>query len=287
MTVLERWTLIPVIALLSLISATATAQPVTVTLVLISGERHTGENLQHRGDNRGGGEVSLRKSLHDQLRIGAEQVAYVDFGGTADAAVTLGGSQRAVVLRSGAIIRGQLIQMGHSSFEDPDTPYLVIIRDEQGRERRLSASAVARVYFRASSTPAASPSPTEPPTGGGVVVPARQRWTSTGIVVQRGEVITLIATGEIRLSADADDTAGTAGARSLRISEGGPIPGALEGALIGRIGTRGLPFGIGDQTSVRMPEAGELFLGINDDSPADNRGEFRVEIRRASSSRRR
>jgi hypothetical protein len=36
-----------------------------------------------------------------------------------------------------------------------------------------------------------------------------------------------------------------------------------------------------------MPEAGELFLGINDDSLADNRGEFRVEIRRASSSRRR
>ena len=36
------------------------------------------------------------------------------------------------------------------------------------------------------------------------------------------------------------------------------------GALVGRIGN-GEPFAIGNQTSVAMPESGQLFLGVNDD----------------------
>jgi hypothetical protein len=40
----------------------------------------------------------------------------------------------------------------------------------------------------------------------------------------------------------------------------------------------GAPFGIGNQTEVRMPDAGELWLGVNDSDVNDNRGEFRVEV---------
>jgi hypothetical protein len=59
-----------------------------------------------------------------------------------------------------------------------------------------------------------------------------------------------------------------------------PLPTSLAGALIGRIGN-GRPFGIGNQTSIPAPAAGQLFLGINDGQLDDNSGEFRVEITRS------
>ena len=69
-----------------------------------------------------------------------------------------------------------------------------------------------------------------------------------------------------------------AGSRTGRTSPNAPIPGALVGALIGRVGN-GRPFGIGNQTTaLGMPGAGMLFLGINDDNCGDNSGQFRVEI---------
>jgi hypothetical protein len=268
--------------LLATASSTA-AQPVTVTLVMRSGERHSGQDLYHRFD-KVGGEVALRKSLHDQLRVAPDQVAYIDFGGTPDVQVTLSGSQRAVVLRSGTIVRGQIIEMTHADPEDRGTPYLVIIRDERGQERRFPAGEVARVYFVSTPpAPVAKPKPVapRPAAGGGFVVSARQVWTSTGIVVERGETVRFATTGQIQLSADGEDIATPAGSKlGRRAAPGAPIPDTLAGALIGRIGTDGRPFGIGDQRTVPMPAAGILFLGVNDDSVNDNRGEFRVEIER-------
>jgi hypothetical protein len=60
------------------------------------------------------------------------------------------------------------------------------------------------------------------------------------------------------------------------------VPSALAGALVGRIGPNGQPFGIGSGVSVPMPAAGQLFLGINDDGLDDNQGEFRVDITRTN-----
>ena len=60
----------------------------------------------------------------------------------------------------------------------------------------------------------------------------------------------------------------------------GRCPTDLPGALVGRIGPNGQPFGIGGATSVPMPAAGQLFLGVNDDGFEDNQGEYRVEITR-------
>jgi hypothetical protein len=259
-------------ALLLLVPIAVSAQPVTVTVTLVSGERHAGQNLQHRE----GGEVSLRKSPTEQLRVPASDVAIIDFGGTSDIAISLGGSQQAVVLRNGTVIKGRVTELAHSSFEDTSTPYVVSIREEGGTSRRFAASEVARVYFRSTSTP-------EPPAGGGFVVSARQQWTSTGIIVRRGEMLTLRSTGQIRLSGNDDDIAAPSGAKSgRRAVAGAPIPDTLAGALIGRIGPNGRPFRVGDQTSIPMPGSGDLFLGVNDDYCGDNQGEFRVEITRAS-----
>jgi hypothetical protein len=278
-----RWSAAPAIALVSLVTVgSASAQPVNATVVLKNGQTHRGQNPWTRVDK---GEFSLRKSLHDELRVPVSDVVSVDFGGTAEPNVSLSGSQQAVVLRNGTIIKGQLIEMAHTSQNDQSTEYLVIIRDEQGQERRFPGPQVGRVYFSTAPTPTTG-TPNQPTAGGGIVVPGNQRWVSTGLTVRAGETLTINTTGEIRISSDQNDVAGPAGSRSQRYASGAPMPRALAGALIGRIGANGTPFGIGDQRSVRMPEAGVLFLGINDDGVEDNSGEFRVEIQRSGMRRR-
>ena len=84
----------------------------------------------------------------------------------------------------------------------------------------------------------------------------------------------------MQLSGDASDVAAPAGSKSGRKATGAPLPNALAGALIGRIGN-GQAFAIGNQTTVQMPAAGQLFLGVNDDGFDDNQGEFRVDITRS------
>jgi hypothetical protein len=56
------------------------------------------------------------------------------------------------------------------------------------------------------------------------------------------------------------------------------MPGVAAGALIGKVGVSA-PFGIGNQTQgLSMPSTGVLFLGVNDEAPGDNRGEYRVTV---------
>ena len=278
-----KWSAVPVAALVVAVSAAPAAAQVTATVVLKSGGRHTGQNPWTRVDK---GEFTIRKSLHDELRVPASDVAYVDFGGTADTAVNLSGSQQAVVLRNGTVVKGQLIEMAHVTPNDQSSEYLVIFRDEQGQERRYPASQVGRVYFSGGATGTAGGSTGQPSEGSGVVVPANQRWTSTGLQVRRGERITFRSTGEIQLSTDASDVATPAGSKAQRYAPGAPFPRAFAGALIGRIGTGGQLLAIGETATLTMPAAGILYLGINDDTVADNRGEFRVEIQRTAMNRR-
>ena len=85
------------------------------------------------------------------------------------------------------------------------------------------------------------------------------------------------STGEIRFTGDANDRAGVAGSPAHKFVSGSPLPAALAGALIGRI-DNGLPFGIGDQSSITVPASGLLYLGTNDDNVNDNSGQFQVVI---------
>jgi len=81
----------------------------------------------------------------------------------------------------------------------------------------------------------------------------------------------------VQLSDDANDTAITSGAPSGRRAPDAPMPQELAGALIARIGNSA-PFGVGDQRQIVAPASGQLFLGVNDDHVADNRGRFRVRV---------
>ncbi len=110
-----------------------------------------------------------------------------------------------------------------------------------------------------------------------VDVDARASWVSTGLTVINGEAIGLVTDGTVQLSDDAADTANPAGSQSGRLAANAPMPQALAGALIGRIG-RSAPFAVGDLRQIIAPASGELFLGVNDDHLADNRGRFRVRI---------
>jgi hypothetical protein len=277
---------VPVLTVFSLAAAPSAEPQVQATAVMKSGERHTGTNPRHRPDK---GEFALRKSLAEEFRVPGDTVAYIDFGGTPDVDPQISGSQYAVVLRNGTVYRGQLIEMGHTNPSDTSSEYLVIFRDDKGQEHRWPSDQVGRVYLAGGATAGTSGSGSGTTgatagTGTGLVVSAKQQWTSTGITVRRGEVLTFNATGQIQLSADSNDVAVPAGARTPRYATNAPMPRELAGAIIGRIGN-GQPFGIGNLTTVTMPAAGILFLGINDDELNDNSGEFRVEITRSGRRR--
>ena len=256
---------------------TAQAQ-VNATVVLKSGERHSGRNISYRIDRR---EVTLAGGE----RYSVDQVAYVDYGGAADS-VRVEGNQEAVVLRDGSVLRGQLIELNHGDMRDESTPYLVIFKTDSGEEKRMPPSQVARVYFTGGAAAVGTSGSRDlaPATGDGVVVSGQQKWTPSGLAVRKGDRLTFSSTGEIQLSANANDTATAAGS-SQRKAAGAPLPNANAGALVGRVGPNGPVFAIGEQASLTVQETGQLFLGINDDETGDNRGEFRVKILRAGRAR--
>jgi hypothetical protein len=110
-----------------------------------------------------------------------------------------------------------------------------------------------------------------------ITVPGNQLWTTTNIRVNQGDPFQLQVTGEVRFSANANDRAASYGSVTPKYLPGSPLPQALAGALIGRI-DNGLPFGIGNQTTLSMPASGILYLGINDDNVSNNAGEFKVVL---------
>ncbi|HEU4935837.1 MAG TPA: hypothetical protein VFT39_05240 [Vicinamibacterales bacterium] len=247
----------------------------SATLTLRSGEKITGQL-----EDLGGVGFTVRVNGTER-RIPQHDVAVIDFAGTsmsdADWAKVPEGEQR-VILKSGEAINGQLADIGGSS------PLRLTIRTASG-DRDISSSEVNHIVLaRPSSgvaTSGANPN-LQAPSGTGITVSAKQPWTSTGMTVRKGEVLSINATGEVQLSTDSSDVATPFGSKSGRKATNAPLPNVPAGALIGRIGANGQPFGIGSGVQVPMPQQGQLFLGINDDGFGDNQGEYRVDIARTN-----
>jgi Ca2+-binding EF-hand superfamily protein len=108
-------------------------------------------------------------------------------------------------------------------------------------------------------------------------VEGTQPWTDTGITVRAGDTITFDAQGTVRLSNNRNDIAGVGGTLSGRREANAPLPNQTAGSLIARIGNSP-PMFIGNRRSVRAPFGGRLFLGVNDDYPDDNSGDFQVTV---------
>ena len=248
-----------------------------VTITLRSGERLTGQLV-----DMGGSGFDFRANGQDR-KIATSDVAVIDFGGgsMSDADWSkLTSGQHLVWLRNGQTLTAELVDIGGTS------PLRITVRDANGN-RDLTSSEVSRIVLARPSNVAATTGTTTGTTSSGaglgneIVVSSQQQWTATGITVRRGETLSINASGQVQLSGDSNDVASVAGAKSGRYpTAGAPMPRVLAGGLLGRIGN-GQPFPIGDQTSLPMPAAGQLFLGINDDNLGDNQGEFRVTITRA------
>ncbi|MFK2913259.1 hypothetical protein [Pseudomonas sp. 3HC3] len=116
-----------------------------------------------------------------------------------------------------------------------------------------------------------------------VTIQANQAWQSTGVTVT-GRQITLITAEGSWTANPATGKVGPAGNTSYRAKEGYTLPGAFEGALIGRLGNNA-PFLVGPQVKVPAGQSGLLLLCINDDINGiygaglkDNQGSLQVKI---------
>jgi hypothetical protein len=222
------------------------------TLTLRSGERVSGQLM-----DMGGVGFTVKVNNEDR-RIPTDDVAVIDFTGnnmTAQDWGQVSSGQHIIWLRNGQTVTGQLYDIGGT------TPLHITLKTGSG-DREISSSDIARIVLARTeaaerATSAAGTSGTAP-AAGGVVVTGKRPWTSTGIMVRRGEILTLNTTGEVRVGPGGDDVANPAGVQG-----------------------NGAPFGIGNQTSIPAPASGMLFLGINDNNFDDNSGEFRVEITRS------
>jgi hypothetical protein len=113
-----------------------------------------------------------------------------------------------------------------------------------------------------------------------LTVNAAEPWQDTGLYVEAGQAITILASGTW------GDRTGTtnAGGRTSQILNGRrgdvAMPGAPAMMLIARIGPQGAPFRVGLRTEYVTPRAGNLYLMANDrfDALSDNQGTLRVTV---------
>jgi hypothetical protein len=247
------------------------------TLVLRSGERISGQLVDLNASG-----FQMKVNGQDRA-VTTGDVAIIEFGGgnmTAADWAKVNDGQHVVWLKDGQTVSGQLFDIGGTS------PLRLTFKTNSG-DRSLTSSEVSRIVLARTSDAPAATTGTSQGNEAGVSVSARQAWTPTGITVRRGQTVTLNTTGEIKLGPADSDAATAAGSKAGRYAQNAPLPQSLAGALIGKVGVNGKPFGIGDQTSIPMPAAGQLFLGINDDDLNNNEGEFRVQITTSGSPVRR
>jgi len=263
----------------------AASAQMNVTVQLRDGSKIAGRIEEMTPD----GTVFLRVSQDDQRRIPVSSIALIDrVGGASGLPDTelreAVGPAHLLLTSSGGSVKGQLVAIrgGQGSAQEGQARTYVF-RDQDGREQEFAMAQVSRVYlgtYPIAAITGGTPAPGLDPgvvTPGSIRVPANAGWVSTGMRVRKGENVTFNTTGEVQLSDNTGDRAGSAG--TPRTAPGAPLPNVYAGGLIGRIGN-GQPFAIGNQASVPMPNAGLLYLAVNDDERADNAGEFIVQLGR-------
>src|SRR5262249_16355981 len=135
----------------------------------------------------------------------------------------------------------------------------------------------------------ATPTPTPTTSTRHVRIDPRLAWTPTGVVLHRGDVARITATGTTHFGLGPiaalppegiPQGRKCAGARAVQGNRVLPQPAPTLScwSLIGQIG-RGDPFEIGRAKTVRAASGGALLVGVNDDLRADNSGGWSVTIR--------
>ena len=110
-----------------------------------------------------------------------------------------------------------------------------------------------------------------------IIVPGSSgsRWIDTGIDLERGDRVTLSATGTVSVGGSwgTHDARGTT--RFARVG-GYPLNSSRRYGLIAKIGNQKWAYTGGG--SVTATRGGRLYLTCNDDSPNDNDGKFVVDV---------
>ncbi len=245
----------------------------TATLVLVGGERPSGQ----LADLSASGFMLVTNG--QERTYSANDVAVVEFAGGAlpgDAQARVNAGQSLVLLRNGQVVEGRLSDIGGAR------PLRLTIDTPSG-QRDFSSSDVAQIHLRPlrQAVAAAQAQTASIVSAGAITVNAAQQWTDTGITVRRGDRVTFTATGDVTLGPGV--SSGTGGSpAATNPSMKYPLPGAFIGALIGKIGT-GAPFLIGTNSQpLVMNGSGRLLLGVNDDHVPDNSGAYSVAIQSAS-----
>jgi hypothetical protein len=108
-------------------------------------------------------------------------------------------------------------------------------------------------------------------------LPGDQEWVDTGINVTIGQEILFSVSGFINI--DEDTRVFQNGELKLNINRGKPLPNHPTGAVISKVGERGVPFYVGnDKAPFHMTKKNRLYVGINDFNFKDNSGSFKVTI---------
>ncbi|MBN2224399.1 MAG: hypothetical protein JW765_06955 [Deltaproteobacteria bacterium] len=112
-----------------------------------------------------------------------------------------------------------------------------------------------------------------------IVFPIAMPWIDTGIDVADGDIVTIAATP----AKNHPPCDGRTGCPPYREADAVIVDGALgKGltALVGRVGTEGKPFSIGEKYDGSVPGTGRLYLGYNDCWACwgNNTGAFDVTI---------
>ncbi len=110
-----------------------------------------------------------------------------------------------------------------------------------------------------------------------VKLSGNQKWIDTGVVVKIGQDILFSVSGAIFINKDTKVF--QVGEMELNWDKRKPMPNQPLGALIAKVGNRGIPFYVGDDKApFHMSNEGTLFIGINDFNLEDNDGEFIISV---------
>jgi hypothetical protein len=171
-------------------------------------------------------------------------------------------------------------------------------REWRGRRPDAAAARVALALILAWSFAAGQEAPAPGPTGfdfeGRLAVPANVPWTDSGFDVAEGDEFHFRASGSVSLQrGNPVAFCGPEGLPVKTVQQ--PIPERNLGAFIVRVAqlvsiTKDEETGeetrneivrflfVGTEGTVRMPIAGRLYLGLNEDVVGDNAGELAVEV---------
>jgi len=119
-----------------------------------------------------------------------------------------------------------------------------------------------------------------------LTVDSKVVWQDSGVDVQSGVPVSIqYLSGRWMCSPGAGWTDANGTSRYIA-KPGYAMPGVNEGALVGKIGSNGAPFLIGNSGAAPNNQSGRLYLSINDDVPprygagyVDNQGSINISIR--------